>query len=82
MSASTVLQNVLDGLPATGTPRDNRARTALRTALDVLNKDRTEQEAIEAAAPRHHFLRVVPTTPAAPIVYPPELGQGGPRWAL
>jgi len=81
MSASTVLQNVLDGLPATGTPRDNRARTALRTALDVLNKDRTEQEAIRAAA-HVHFLRDTPSTPAAPIVYPPELGQGGPRWAL
>ena len=82
MSASTVLQNVLEGLPATGTPRDNRARTALRTALDVLNKDRTEQEAIEAAAPRHHFLRAVPTTPAAPSPSPPRKAQEAPRGAL
>jgi hypothetical protein len=81
MSASTVLQNVLEGLPATGTPRDNRARTALRTALDVLNKDRTEQEAIRAAA-HVHFLRETPSTPAAPSPSPPRKAQEAPRGAL
>jgi hypothetical protein len=81
MNASTVLQNVLDRLPTTGTPRDNRTRAALRTALDVLNRHGTEQEAISAAA-QVHFLRDTPSTPAAPSLYPPEIGQGGARKGL
>lgn len=44
------LQAVLDGLPERSTPRDRRARGALRAALDALQEGKSEQEALDAVA--------------------------------